>query len=168
MDAVADEAQVSRATAYRYFPSLEALLCEAPLEAEIPAPETVFEGLESDDPIVRAVHAEQMMHEATYRNEAQLRAMLIHSLSRPGRRTDDDGGDVPVRQNRRSAYIAMALEPVRDKLDPAMFDKLSAALALIFGTEAMIVCNDVLQIDEQSAAEVKRWAVEALIRGALD
>src|SRR5690606_40470445 len=39
LDAIAAEALVSRATAYRYFPSLEALLAEASLDLATPSPE---------------------------------------------------------------------------------------------------------------------------------
>ena len=40
--AVADAAQVSRATAYRYFPNPEALLAEVPLDLAAPTVESLF------------------------------------------------------------------------------------------------------------------------------
>ena len=39
---VAEEALVSRATAYRYFPSVDALLVEAPLDGATPNPDELF------------------------------------------------------------------------------------------------------------------------------
>src|SRR4051812_26045566 len=83
MDAVAREAMVSRATAYRYFPSVEALLVEAPLDGAVPDPDAVFTGDASTDPADRADRAEAAMHEMVYRNAAQLRVMLAASLTRP-------------------------------------------------------------------------------------
>ncbi|MGE0723371.1 MAG: helix-turn-helix domain-containing protein, partial [Alphaproteobacteria bacterium] len=44
LDQVAVEAMVSRATAYRYFPNVEALLIEASLDVAVPGPEVVFAG----------------------------------------------------------------------------------------------------------------------------
>ena len=39
---------------------------------------------------------------------------------------------------------------------------------MIFGTESMIVCKDVIGIDEKTAREAKSWAVEVLmVRAAL-
>jgi hypothetical protein len=39
---------------------------------------------------------------------------------------------------------------------------------MIFGPEAMIVFRDVLRLDEQTARDVKSWAVRALVRAALE
>jgi hypothetical protein len=43
---------------------------------------------------------------------------------------------------------------------------LSRALALVVGTEAMVVCKDVLQFDDAEAREVERWAIRALVEAA--
>ena len=166
MAEVADAAEVSRATAYRYFPSLEALICEAPLEAATPDPEMLFANVASSDPVERAVKAERVLHDVTYRNEKQLRAMLAHSLLQPS----NGGGSsvVPRRQNRRGAYIAAALAPVKKRVKKGTFDRLVAALSLVYGTESMIVFKDVLQMDEAKARAVKSWTVKTLVRGALE
>src|SRR3982751_3762631 len=42
MDAVAAAAMVSRATVYRYFPNIDALLIEAPLDRAVPSPAEIF------------------------------------------------------------------------------------------------------------------------------
>jgi AcrR family transcriptional regulator len=161
MDAVAAEAMVSRATAYRYFPTIEALLVEAPLDGDVPTADDVFAGDTSSDPVARVEKAEAALHEAVYRNESQLRRMLAASLTRKP-------GGIPIRQNRRSALIAAALAPARGKLSRAAYERLSAALALIFGTESMIVFRDVLGVDGKTARRVKSWAARALVQAALD
>ena len=40
------------------------------------------------------------------------------------------------------------------------------SLALVIGTEALVVCKDVLQLDDAEARKVKRWAIRALIEAA--
>jgi AcrR family transcriptional regulator len=165
MDAVAQEAMVSRATAYRHFPSIEALLVEAPLDGRTPEPADVFAGDESTDPAARIDKAEATLHEMVYRNEAQLRAMLVANLQQVSKGQLRDG--VPVRQNRRSVLIEAALAPARARFTDAAYKKLTAALALIFGVESMIVFRDVLAVDEQTARKVKRWAARALVEAAL-
>ena len=166
MDEVAREAMVSRATAYRYFPSVEALLVEAPLEGAVPTAEQVFAGDDSADSVARVEKAERAMHEAVYRNEAQLRAMLAASLTRAAQGAPADG--VPVRQNRRTPLIEAALAPARGRLTDEAYGRLRAALALVFGTESMIVFRDVLGADEPTARDVKGWAVRALVRAAVE
>jgi AcrR family transcriptional regulator len=167
MDEVAAAAMVSRATAYRYFPSVEALLVEAPIDGAAPDPADVFAGDRSTDPAARADRAEAALHEMCYRNEAQLRLMLAASLGRASSGGAADGG-TPVRQNRRTPLIEAALAPARGRFAPAAYEKLCAALALVFGPEAMIVFRDVLAIDEKAARKVKSWAVRALVRAAVE
>jgi AcrR family transcriptional regulator len=161
MDDVAREAMVSRATAYRYFPTVESLLIEAPLDGAVPTAEQVFAGDASTDAVARVEKAEAALHDAVWRNERQLRLMLAASLPRKA-----DG--VPIRQNRRSPLIAAALAPAKGKLSRASYEKLTAALAMIFGTESMIVFRDVLGVDEKIARKVKSWAAQALVQAALN
>ena len=164
MDEVAETAMVSRATAYRYFPSVEALLVEAPLDGAVPTSDEVFAGDDSADPERRVIKAEAALHDAVFRNEKQLRLMLAASLERKAKGPADD---VPVRQNRRSGLIEAALAPARDRFNDAAYERLCAALALIFGTESMIVFRDVLGLDDATARRVKSWAAGALVRAAM-
>jgi hypothetical protein len=90
--------------------------------------------------------------------------MLIHSLER-GINGEPEGA-LPARQNRRTPLIEAALEPVRQQFKPAALDTLRKALALIIGTEAMVVFKDVLQLDDAEARKVRRWAIRALVEAA--
>ena len=165
MDEVAEAALVSRATAYRYFPTLEALLVEAPLDGAMPDPQTLFAADDSADPEERLDRAEAAMHERAYQNEAQLRLMLANSLLAGGR----DGGraSAPPRQNRRTPLIEAALAPARQRFSKEAYENLRAVLALVFGTEAMVVFRDVLPLSARKARKVKSWAIRALVRAAL-
>jgi len=174
MHAVAAEAMVSRATAYRYFPSIQALLLEAPLDGQVPDPRQLFAHDPSTDPAERIDKAEAALHEMCYRNERQLRLMLAASLQRSvagesaGRADHDGQRDIPIRQNRRTALIQAALQPARRRFSKPVYDRLCAALALIFGTESMIVFRDVLGLKPATARQIKSWAATALVRVALE
>jgi len=98
-------------------------------------------------------------------HEPQLRLMLVHSLQRSLARDTDP--KLPPRQNRRTPLIEAALAPARDRFRPAELKLLSRALALVVGTEAMVVCKDVLQLDDAESRKVKRWAVRALVEAAM-
>lgn len=164
MDEVAAEAMVSRATVYRYFPSIEALLVEAPIDGAVPDPVQMFEGDRTKDPVARMEKAQSVLHEVTYRNEAQLRVMLAASLECTTKGARPAG--IPLRQNRRSGLIHAALEPAREEFTDEAYEKLCPALALYFGIESLVVFSDVLDIHERRAREIKSWAVKALIRAA--
>ncbi len=72
----------------------------------------------------------------------------------------------PSCSNCRTPLIEVALEPHRQEFRPAALKNLKQALALVIGTEAMIVFQDVLQIDDPQSRKVKRWAIRALIEAA--
>ena len=162
MDEVAKEALVSRPTAYRYFRSIDALLNEAALDAAVPDSTEALAQSKSNDPEERLLEAESALHRSCYANEAQLRVMLANSVNR-----DPGDEDVPARQNRRLPLIEAALAPARKQFKEADYKRLCAALALVFGTESMIVFRDVLRVDEATARDVKTWTIRTLLRGAL-
>jgi AcrR family transcriptional regulator len=162
MDEVAAEALVSRATAYRHFASIDALLIEAPVDAAVMDPEKLFADDMSEDAEARIDRAEATMHEVVYQNEAQLRVMLANSINR-----DISDDTLPARQNRRLPLIEAALATSRQQFRDDEYEKLCAALALIFGPESLIVFRDVMGIDKDNARTVKSWAVRALVRTAL-
>ena len=160
LEEIAEEALVSRATAYRYFSGVEALLVEAALDVAMPD-EAFFAGDASEDVVDRLLRADAAVAGVILENEAALRAMLVHSLQR------DAGEALPVRQNRRTPLIEQALAPAREKLTAAEFILLARALALVIGTESMIAFKDVLAIREEEAAAVRAWMIRALVAAAL-
>lgn len=162
LEEIAEEALVSRATAYRYFPNVEALLIEAPLDLALPDEEAMFRGAPAADPVARMERVDKAFHDMILDNETPLRLMLAKTMER--RAAGDDG--LPARQNRRTPMIEAALAPAKAEFSRASLDRLQKALALVIGTEAMIVFKDVLQLDEKEAREVKRWAIRALIDAA--
>lgn len=161
LEEVAEEALVSRATAYRYFPNIDALFVEASVDVAAPEARDIFDGGSPDDPVLRMARVDAALQKMIIENEVPLRMMLAHSLEQRARGNED--GELPVRQNRRTPLIEAALAPARKQFKPANLDTLTKALALIVGTEAMVVFQDVLQLDDAEAKTVKRWAIEALV-----
>lgn len=165
LEEVAEEALVSRATAYRYFPGVEALLVEAAVDVAVPEARDLFGDLATDDPKLRLERVDAALHEVIAANEAALRLMLAHSLEQRAKGPRAEG--LPVRQNRRTPLIEAALAPARGRFNPPELKYLKAALALIIGTESMIVFRDVLQLKDSEARNVKRWAIRALVDAAI-
>jgi AcrR family transcriptional regulator len=162
---VAEEAMVSRATAYRYFSSDEALITEADLHSQTPTVEHLFADDEVLDPEKRLLKAIRVMHDFVWGNQMQMRLVLARLLDQAAGATNNSRE--LRRQNRRTEFIETALAPARDRFDKATYRKLCSALALVFGTESMLVFRDVLQIKEAEAREVENWMVRVLMRAAL-
>jgi Bacterial regulatory proteins, tetR family. len=164
LEEVAAEALVSRATAYRYFPNIDALLLEAALDLDTPEPATLYaDARVGDDPVARLKHLDASFEEMIRRNETALRTMLSQSLRAS---TSEDATSVPLRQNRRTPLIEAALAPQRRKLRDADYRLLCRALAIVLGTESHVVCKDVLQLSDAQARKVRQWAIEALVEKA--
>lgn len=163
LDEVAEAALVSRATAYRYFPSIDALMLEASLHMHTPQLDGVFKDSPASDPVARLQRVEEAFHDMVNTNEAQIRMMLAQTLLRTA---DGEDGNLPSRQNRRMPLIESALEPAKSEFTRANLDRLSKAAALIIGTEGMIVCKDVLHLEDAEARKVKQWAIKALVNAA--
>jgi len=164
LEEVAEEALVSRATAYRYFPNVEALMVEAWVDVAVPEPHELFRDETSRDPIARLQRAETALYDMILANETLLRKVLAHTIEQ-GIQADENG-QLPRRQNRRTPLIEAALEPARAEFKPGSLKVLARALALIMGPEATIVVKDVLQLDDAEARKVKRWAIRALVEAA--
>ena len=164
---VADAAGVSRATAYRYFPTQESLLAEVivpDLEAALAA-EALPEDLESRfGAALATIWSSNIEHESAYRT------MLRRGLERPPgtsieRGETEEAGS--IRAGRRVRWIRNALEPARERMDEESFERLVAAMCLCVGIESLVVLRDVCGLEAKKAEEVARWAAFTLLRGSL-
>lgn len=165
LDEIAEEAKVSRATAYRYFPGLDALLSEAAVDLMLPQAADLFASGAPSDPFERLALVDETFDKACRAQEVPLRLMLARILERSIGRAPDEP---PLRQNRRVPLLEKALAPLEARLGRARVARLSQALAMIVGTEGFLALTDVVGLDEDEAREVRRWAIDALVAAALN
>jgi len=165
----AERAGVGRTTAYRYFPSQDALLVELALNADVadleervgqpvPAAEAVDRTLE----VLAAFNRRVFDEEVRYRTA--LRSYLDQWLAGVG-----SGEDEPpvVREGRRRRWVETTLGSRRDDVDPADFDRLVAALGLVCGAEAMVALRDTARLGAEEAQDVLAWAARVLVEATL-
>jgi AcrR family transcriptional regulator len=159
---VASKAGLSRATVYRYFPSVDALIHEAyfgraavPLEEFVP-PDT--------DPVEAIGRAAKMMNSLLLDDEAGLhvveRAFMQMWL-------DSAPGEGPSRMGRRMKYIDPIINGLSKRLSPAARRRLRTALAMTMGTEAVLAMRDVAGAPIEECISASVWAAQSLIRQAL-
>lgn len=162
---VAEEAGVSRATVYRYFPSQEALLIEVALDATTQVIDTSLAQIADDVPATEQVEAVvTAVLEIVVANEPAFRAMLAASLQA----SLSDSSERPLRGGRRVRWLTKALEPARAGMPEPDFTRLVASLSLLTGIEALVVMKDICGLDSDEAIETAGWAARALIRAALE
>ncbi len=165
----AERASVSRATAYRYFPTQEALLVElAEVSPSVAPVEGALRALDTDDVEARLMLLLDTFGPIVLAEEAHFRRALrvyLDTWLRSERAGDVDG--VVVREGRRMGWLGTVLEPLGD-LPEDRRRRLEAALALTLGMDAFVVMKDVCRLDDDEALATLRWAAAALLRAGLD
>ncbi|MFF7355645.1 MULTISPECIES: TetR/AcrR family transcriptional regulator [Streptomyces] len=160
----AETARVSTATAYRYFSRPSDLLLEARTLMRAP---DVLAGL-PEEPAERLDAVVSRIADVQLGDEVMWRALLRASMDRwqqveKGERADD----IPIRNRTRLDLTRTALEPLADVLPPAEHRRLTMAVTLVYGVEALISTRDACGLDTDEAKEVMRWAAGALLESAL-
>ncbi|WP_051792624.1 TetR/AcrR family transcriptional regulator [Amycolatopsis jejuensis] len=156
---VADAAEISRRTAYRYFPSAEQLSVEATLEATRQNMELSIEAGKPGEPVSgRVERLVDALSRMTLDNETLLRQMIRFTIDR-----DAIEPGVPPRPSRRLEYVERALAPLQDELAPNELDRLAHALTVVIGIESTIVLRDICGLDSAEILRVQQWAAQALV-----
>lgn len=165
----AEEARVSRATAYRYFPTHESLLVEIANITPATRPvEELLENLSSEDPEERLLNLLDGFNPIVFAEEVSMRTALRAYLDTWLESRGRGQRAIPVREGRRMRWLDKALEPIRRDFSDAQWRRLRSALALTLSIDAMVVMKDVCRIEsEKEALEVLRWAATALLRAGL-
>jgi AcrR family transcriptional regulator len=163
---VAEEAQVSRATAYRYFPTQSVLIQAAVDEALGPI---LKWGSSSENAEQRVSELIRFSYPRMDDYEAPLRAALRLALDQwallhSGKLAAKDA----MVRGHRIPLLTSAVAPLRRKLGKVRTERLTQALSLVFGTEAFVVLKDIWGLDRESAEEVALWTCHALIRCAAE
>lgn len=162
---VAETAGVSRATAYRYFPS-EAALVQAVVDAGL-GPILEWRS-DSDDPETRVLELLSLTMPRIAQFEATFRAALKLSLEQWAQRHAGTlGEEPPFRRGHRVELLQAAIAPLRDRLPEPSFQRLAKALSLVYGLEVLIVLKDLWGLEFEETAAVANWAATALVRAAI-
>lgn len=163
---VAEAAGVSRATAYRYFPSQAALVGAVVDQALGPI---LTWSSDSPDPARRVADLIGTGLPRIDAFEATFKAALKLSLEQWARnRAGTLGGEPAFKRGHRVELLAGALGPLEGKLAPEKLARLAQALSLFFGVEILTVLKDIWGLDGQQTQSVAEWAANALVRAALE
>jgi AcrR family transcriptional regulator len=167
MPDVAEAALVSPATAYRYFPSAQALWQEASLELVEPWTTDLVDNAGDDpaarlDAVVKTIGWHMLDEEVLYRG--LVRAALERWFDQAALPEPDR---TPVREARRPRWNAKVVEPLRTTFPAPFVDELMSALSLVWGTEALITLRDVARLDTDDAKQVMLHASRWMLQGAL-
>lgn len=165
----AKRARVSRATAYRYFPTQQALLVEvAEVTPRMATVEEALRRLDTEDVAERLEVLLDTFGSVVLAEEEHLRrALLVYQDTWLRNHPSGARNGPAVREGRRMRWLDTVLEPLTD-LPEWRRQRLRAALALTLGIDALVVMKDVSRLDADEARATLHWAATALLRTALD
>ncbi|MBB1595766.1 TetR/AcrR family transcriptional regulator [Achromobacter sp. UMC46] len=161
---LAEHAQVSRATAYRYFPSQSALI--AAVVDESLGPILAWNSMSTD----AATRVDELLRFAFPRleaHEAPLRAAIMVSLQQHAEASAGKAGLEPrLVRGHRVDILKRAIAPLASDLTPAQQDRVAQALSLVYGSEVFLVLKDIWKLELPEITDVVRWTAQAIIRQA--
>jgi AcrR family transcriptional regulator len=165
----AEEAMVSRTTAYRYFPTQESLLLELTIGGSVTEIDEILTArLDGTPPEARLFDFVERFNRYTSANEALTRTAIRHYMDVWLAAERSGEAHRQVREGRRYQWITSLLEPLADNIAPGDHQRLQAALCLVVGGEAITVLRDICQLDTDQAIAVTRWAAATLLSAALN
>ena len=165
----AERARVSRATAYRYFPTQESLMVEITDVTPAVAPvEKLLESLSTDDVEQRLLRLVDEFNGIVAAEEVRMRSALRVYLDTWLENRRKGNTSTPVREGRRMRWLDRALEPARGTVSRRDWRRLRAALALTVSIESMVVMRDVCHLEEKEAKATLRWVATTLLRATLE
>jgi AcrR family transcriptional regulator len=165
----AEEALVSRTTAWRYFPSQESLLVELYVNIDTRELEQLVERPldEEETPQQRVLALLELFNQHVLANERLHRTAMRLFLD-TWLQADAAGDTSPsVREGRRTRLIATAMQPLRGHVNAERLRVLEAALCLVAGGEAIAVMRDVCRLSPDETMRVTSWAAQTLVEAAL-
>jgi AcrR family transcriptional regulator len=160
VERTADRAEVSRATAFRYFANQRALLVATYPHLE---EASLLGAAAEEDPLVRLDAVTEELARRILEYEQELRAHLRLSLEPATAQPDE----LPLRQGRAIGWIDDALSPLRNRIPARDLRRLVLAIRATLGIEALVWLTDVGGVSREEAVDIMRSSARTLLRSAV-
>ncbi len=157
-------AGVSRATAYRYFPSRSKII-NAVVEDSLGPVRTLGSTIPDGRERIRELFAQTFPRLKEY--EPQLRAALLLSLEHSTQERTGKLAEEPYRRGHRRKILSHAAAPLKRQLGKKRFARLVRALSVVYGIEAYVVLRDIWGANDKEIYGIARWIADALVDAAL-
>jgi len=155
---------VSRATAYRYFPSRSALITTV-IDASLgPVRQLAADsrgGRERVHELFKSTFPRFKEFEPQLRAAAQL-ALEQWALERAGLLEEE-----PYRRGHRIRILDHAIAPLAPSLPRPVRDRLHKALSVIYGIEAYVILKDIWGVGDRELEKTVLWMADSLIDAAI-
>ena len=167
VQAVAERAGVSRATAYRYFTNADSVLLQTSLplrDDPLDDPDWSYARFDPDaDPATRIEATVRAMGEWAFDHEHELRALLAASLQPDS----NERGLSRSGKLSRHRWIDAILKDLPPQVDARTRKRLATALVPLFGADAVVWTTDAAGLTRKQAIDQLAWTARALVEAVL-
>ena len=161
---VAARSRVSRATAYRYFPS-RSVLVTAVIDRSL-GPVRSFKSKAADGrERVRDLFRQTFPRFKEF--EPQMRAALQLALEQWALERAGLLEEETYRRGHRVRILEHAIAPLAAKMPAAVRDRMHRALSVIYGIEPWVVLKDIWGLPDREVERIALWMADAMIDAAL-
>ncbi|MFM1519596.1 TetR/AcrR family transcriptional regulator [Yersinia enterocolitica] len=157
---VANAAQLSRATAYRYFPTQSALV--SAMVDESLGPILAWQPTQPDAR-QRIAELLSFAYPRMLQHEGVLRAALHLSLQQWADNRNNPNNEEKLIRGNRKRLLKLAVEPLEGKLTPEALQRVIHAFSLIYGSEVFMVLKDIWHLDDAGIQDVTQWMGKAIL-----
>lgn len=160
------EAGVSRATAYRYFPTQSDLITATVNESLGPILTWRPQSEKTEERIDELL---TFAFPRMFEHEGALRAALQASLQQwaQGRSAPQELKSKQFERGNRKDILAMVTTPMKSEYPQEIVDKVIKAFSVIYGSEIFLVLKDIWKMDNQQVIELAQWMAKAIMNQAV-
>lgn len=160
------EAGVSRATAYRYFPTQSDLITATVNESLGPILTWRPQSEKTEERIDELL---TFAFPRMFEHEGALRAALQASLQQwaQGRSAPQEVKSKQFERGNRKDILAMVTTPMKSEYPQEIVDKVIKAFSVIYGSEIFLVLKDIWKMDNQQVIELAQWMAKAIMNQAI-
>ena len=159
LEEVADKAEVSRATIYRYFPNLDLLSTEATLDIHFLSPEVLSAKVKGMSLDKRILYIQNYYNKLAQDHEMIFRRYLSTVLN------ESIINKKKIRGARRVHTMNLVLNSFKNDLSKEHLKNLSNVSTILMGMDALVVAKDVCGLTNNEANNTLKWGIEMILKG---
>lgn len=158
LEDVAAEANVSRATVYRYFSNIDLLYQETSLDLVHKSPDELCSEVEGMSLSDRIFYIQEYYSSVSMEYEVLFRRYLSVVLGESVKSQKD------LRGSRRLSTLIKSLKPFENELDKDTYHNLISISAILMGIDSLIASKDVCGLNNEESKRVLKWALEMILK----
>lgn len=159
LEEVAREANVSRATIYRYFPNIDLLSTEASLDIFYQSPETLFNEVKGKDLLNQIHHIQNYYNGLAQDHEMIFRRYLSAVLN------ESIASKKKIRGARRVAVMELVLDSYKQTFSQKELTNLKNLSSILMGIDSLVVAKDVCGLTNKETDATLKWGIEMILKG---